>query len=84
MDELDIPPGDRASLFDVLDSDGSGGLAVTELVQGLLKVRGEARRSDVIAVLLSVRTMQSMVRDLEGAMSECQDSIAKLREEAEM
>jgi len=61
MDDLDIPP-DRAGLFDILDADGSGGLHVTELVQGLLKVRGEARKSDVVASLLAVRAVQEMIR----------------------
>jgi len=63
MDALDIPP-DRASLFDVLDADGSGGLQVTELVHGLLKVRGEARKSDIVAVLLSIRALQDMMRSV--------------------
>lgn len=63
MDDLDIPP-ERAHLFDVLDADGSGGLAVTELVQGLLKVRGEARRSDMVACLLGIRAVQDMLREV--------------------
>jgi len=68
MDELDIPP-DRAHLFDILDADGSGGIQVQELVQGLLKVRGEARRSDIIGSLLAVRAVQDMVRELHQDVS---------------
>jgi len=63
MDQLELPH-DRAALFDVLDADGSGSLEVTELVHGFLKVRGEARRSDAVAALLSVRVVQQMLRDL--------------------
>merc|ERR1712113_544524 len=68
MDDLDIPP-ERADLFDILDADGSGDLEVTELVQGLLKVRGEARKSDAVASLLAVRATQDMVRNFQY---ECQ------------
>merc|ERR1712159_446154 len=64
MDDLEIPP-DRAHLFDILDADGSADLEVAELVQGLLRVRGEARKSDVIGVVLAVRKLQDMVRQLE-------------------
>merc|ERR1712113_849119 len=64
MDDLDIPP-ERADLFDILDADGSGDLEVTELVQGLLKVRGEARKSDAVASLLAVRATQDMVRQFQ-------------------
>jgi len=53
---------DRASLFDIFDADGSGELHVVELVQGLLKVRGEARKSDILAALLSVRSLQRLVK----------------------
>ena len=42
MDDLDLPP-DRANLFEVIDADGSGTLKLTELVQGLLKIRGVPR-----------------------------------------
>ena len=44
MDELDLPP-DRANLFEVIDADGSGTLHITELVQGLLKIRGDVSKS---------------------------------------
>jgi len=74
MDDLDIPP-DRAHLFDVLDADNSGGLAVTELVQGLLKVRGEARRSDIVAALLAVRAAQEMIQSVAQGVQASHESL---------
>lgn len=74
MNDLDIPP-DRANLFDVLDADGTGDLHVTELVYGLLKIRGEARKSDIIASLLAVRAVQDMIRFMEKKVLANQDSI---------
>merc|ERR1719336_1734958 len=78
MDDLDIPP-DRASLFDVLDADGSGGLEVTELIQGLLRVRGEAKKSDVVGSLLAVRAVQGMIRELQIAADSISEDTATVR-----
>merc|ERR1711953_537070 len=63
MNEMDIPP-DRASLFDVFDADGDGRVDLLELMTGMLRIRGELRRSDVIGSLLGVRSLQTMVTSL--------------------
>lgn len=64
MDELDLPP-DRANLFEVIDADGSGTLHITELVQGLLQIRGEIKKSDTVAALLATKAVQSMVAEMK-------------------
>jgi len=79
MDQLDIPP-DRAHLFDILDADGSGGLHVTELVQGLLSIRGQVRKSDTTASLLAVRSLQTHFRQFERASHEHQHCVLQYLE----
>ncbi|CAK8991379.1 unnamed protein product [Durusdinium trenchii] len=78
MDELDLPP-DRANLFEAIDADGSGTLHVTELVQGLLQIRGEVKKSDAVATLLSTKALQNMVtemrEELNANMEHLQDFI---------
>jgi len=64
MDDLEIP-SERARLFDVFDADASGSLDVKELVRGLLRVRGETQRSDIVAGYLGVRALLELVRQLE-------------------
>eukprot|EP00811_Abedinium_folium_P034040 NODE_6957_length_1621_cov_13.890228.p1 GENE.NODE_6957_length_1621_cov_13.890228~~NODE_6957_length_1621_cov_13.890228.p1 ORF type:complete len:442 (-),score=98.47 NODE_6957_length_1621_cov_13.890228:150-1475(-) len=64
MDDLDIE-SDRAKLFDVIDADGSGALSLSELIRGLLRLRGEATRSDVLAAVLGVDALLDLVRSLE-------------------
>jgi len=77
LDALDISP-DRASLFDVLDADGSGDVEATELVQGLLRVRGEARKSDVVANLLGIRACQQMIRKVEASHEQLASEVRKV------
>lgn len=69
MDQLDLP-ANRAQLFDAIDADGSGTLQVAELVQGLLKVRGEVSKSDAVASLLAAKSIQSMVLEMKAELLE--------------
>lgn len=77
MDELDLPP-DRASLFEIIDADASGTLQITELLHGLLKIRGEINKSDAVASLLATRAVQSQVTVLQ---ERCQIELALIRRE---
>ncbi|CAE7661707.1 Cacna1c [Symbiodinium sp. CCMP2456] len=76
MDDLDLPP-DRANLFEVIDADGSGTLKLTELVQGLLKIRGEINKSDTVAALLAIKAVQSMVSEMKEESSSHLDSLKR-------
>lgn len=63
MDDLELP-SNRAHLFEVIDADGSGTLHIQELVQGLLKLRGEVNKGDCVAPLLATKSVQEMVCSL--------------------
>merc|ERR1712157_525651 len=65
---LDIADEDQLDLFDTLDVDGSGTIDVDELVRGISKLRGDARRSDIIGVSLMVRSMQLGLAELGEAV----------------
>eukprot|EP00415_Alexandrium_ostenfeldii_P001564 UN1564 len=65
LEELDIPEGDRTGLFDVLDADGGGTLQLDEIIGGIVKLRGDPRRSDVIHVGLVLHILQEQVARLE-------------------
>mmetsp|Transcript_38555 Transcript_38555/g.90582 ORF Transcript_38555/g.90582 Transcript_38555/m.90582 type:complete len:166 (-) Transcript_38555:8-505(-) len=64
LDQLEISQ-DRAHLFEILDADASGSVEAVELIQGLLHLRGDAKKSDMVANLLAVRASQNMIRRLE-------------------
>ena len=63
LDELEIPEGDREELFDVLDADGNEVLDIEELFHGLIKVRGQARSLDAVAVRLKVEELQKEFKE---------------------
>lgn len=76
MDDLDLPP-DRGNLFEVIDADGSGTLKVSELVQGLLKVRGELKKSDVVATSLAIQSLQELILEMRDEVKLAQQQIMR-------
>eukprot|EP00927_Polykrikos_kofoidii_P038332 TRINITY_DN3266_c0_g2_i2.p1 TRINITY_DN3266_c0_g2~~TRINITY_DN3266_c0_g2_i2.p1 ORF type:complete len:806 (+),score=128.74 TRINITY_DN3266_c0_g2_i2:285-2702(+) len=65
LDELEVTVFDRLELFDVLDADDSGELDVGEMLGGMMKLRGGADKSDIVALLLRVRSLQKFVIDFQ-------------------
>jgi len=77
LDDLDICREDHAYLSNILDPDNSEVVSVTEIVQGIESLRGEPRRSDIVAVDLMVRSVQlnlnSMSEQLTGLKERSSD-----------
>jgi len=73
LDELDISKEDHRYLSDILDPDNSGAVSVAEIVQGLESLRGEPRRSDIVAVDLMVRSIQSQLQDIGRELRSLKD-----------
>lgn len=61
--DLDIADDDRFSLFETLDVDGSGTIDLPELIDGISKLRGEARRSDIVSIDFMLKHLSSQVND---------------------
>jgi len=76
---LDIPDEEQLDLFDTLDIDGGGTLDLEELVQGVHKLRGDARRSDIVGVSLQMRQMQEQMgafqKDLRDLLCRSEDRL---------
>jgi len=70
LGELDISIGDNLTLFDSLDADGSQTLDVSELVNGLMKLRTGAEKNNIVATLLATRSTQKIVEALEPMVEE--------------
>lgn len=66
LGDLDVADEDQLDLFDTLDVDGGGTIDLEELVTGIAKLRGDARRSDIVSVGLVVRSVQLTMQELES------------------
>jgi len=67
LKDLDIDPADHRKLGDILDADHSGTIGIIELVNGLQRLRGQPRRSDIVSIDLMVQVLQERSVDiLEG------------------
>lgn len=77
LDELELADTDRLDLFDVLDADGSGSLTIEEIVSGMLKVRGEARKGDVVAIRLAIRSLQHAIKQISFSVVHTREDCTK-------
>jgi len=59
--DLDINQHDCAYLSDILDPDNNGRITIIELMDGLRRLRGFPRRSDILTVDMMVRSLQNDV-----------------------
>jgi hypothetical protein len=65
FNDLDVDESNLIDLFDVLDADGGGTLQLEEIILGIAKLRGDARRSDVISVGLVLRSLQNSLQEFK-------------------
>merc|ERR1712228_515227 len=70
--------GDQLDLFETLDVDGGGTIDLEELIIGISKLRGEARRSDVVGVKLIARSIQSVLTNVLKLVEDLRDEQRKM------
>jgi len=69
LHDLDIDPEDHKYLADILDPDNGGSIRVCELIDGLRRLRGDPRRSDIVTVDLMIRSIQVQVGDIQAKVT---------------
>merc|ERR1712187_472630 len=62
--DLDIDPEDNEHLVDIFDPDNGGTITVTDFIEGLRRLRGDPRRSDIISIDLMLRSVQTSVNEI--------------------
>merc|ERR1712137_931988 len=79
MGVLEVPV-ERASLFDVIDADNSGTLALNELGQGLLHVCSDSQRNDNLACVLGINALLDLLKEFQETSSRRQDALCEKME----
>lgn len=64
LEDLDVSTEDRECLFDLLNASGGGELQLEDLLVGIVQVRGDAHKSDIVSHGLVLRSVQGTVQEL--------------------
>merc|ERR1712232_1098111 len=73
---LDIDATEAKGLFELLDADGSGDVALEEFVTGCLRLKGEATAVDVVTLIHENKKLAQFVLDFKHAMDDCFESMS--------
>lgn len=68
FDAIDVDEHDQTDLFDSLDVDGNGRLHLHELIGGLVKMRGKARKSDIVASRMLMEVLAGKIATVEHTL----------------
>lgn len=77
LKDLDVCEEDSQALFETLDADVSGSIDMEELLVGIEKLRGEARRSDGVAMNLKISNLVSQFQAQSSTFKEQLNNISK-------
>lgn len=64
LEKLEVSVTNSGRLFDILDANNNGALDVSELAEGLLKLKGPPDRGDAISTVLMMQSQQKAMQDL--------------------
>jgi len=79
LDDLDINPLDYKRLSDIFDPDNGGTVTLGDIGEGIRRLRGDPRRSDIVCVDLMIRAMQRDLKNLQGSLTVPSSPIAGLK-----
>merc|ERR1711920_1027494 len=73
---LDIMPRDMTELWEILDAgDGDGELDAEEFIDGIRRLRGEAKAKDILRVQRELSLLEGSVKEIEDHMHTSLDRI---------
>eukprot|EP00928_Gymnodinium_smaydae_P005246 TRINITY_DN11800_c0_g1_i3.p1 TRINITY_DN11800_c0_g1~~TRINITY_DN11800_c0_g1_i3.p1 ORF type:complete len:555 (+),score=148.23 TRINITY_DN11800_c0_g1_i3:151-1815(+) len=66
LEEAGIESSSKYEMFDVLDVDMGGSLGFDEMIDGMMSLRGDVTKTDIVAIRMKVRYATKMVEDLHA------------------
>jgi len=82
LGELDIEEVDQRDLFSAIDADGNGFIELPELIEGVLQMRGKARKVDILATRSMVEVTMKRLMHFQSSVFEHQQHMQLLLESA--
>jgi voltage-gated sodium channel len=76
---IELPVADAEELFTILDHDGSGELSVDEFIGGCIRLKGNAKSKDLLAVQVNIQAMAQRLETLELQFDQCVDKVNQLQ-----
>jgi len=70
LEELDVAMFHPPAMFDIFDPEGNGRVCLNDMVQAILKLRGEPQKGDMIAAWVSLRSLHEKLDTFSGVMQE--------------
>merc|ERR1740123_2322181 len=67
LELLDLEVSEIQALFSILD-DGDGEISYNEFIQGIMRLKGQARSMDVVAMMRDIKKMSENLKVLEMTM----------------
>ena len=62
FDDLKVDYGDATALFNMLHNNGEEGIDAEEFVAGLMQLRGNAKRADMVEIRTQLKKMRDDIR----------------------
>jgi len=79
LEEADVDMSDKFRMFDILDVDMGGELSADELVTGLMQLRGDVSKADIVAIQLQVRHLTYVMEEIQETLKDfCPTVMARL------
>merc|ERR1712228_1118629 len=66
LERMGVTATDPHHYIEAMDANGDGQLSASELVRGLLKLRGSVEKADIVAGLVVAQDMQQSVKNIEA------------------
>ncbi|CAE6971903.1 Cacna1g [Symbiodinium sp. CCMP2456] len=80
LEEADVDMSDKFRMFDILDVDMGGELSADELVTGLMQLRGDVSKADIVAIQLKVSHLTYVMEEIQETLKDfCPAVMARLR-----
>jgi len=78
LNDLDINPDDHRYLSELLDPDNGGTITALDFMNGIRRLRGDPRRSDIVHINMMVKSLQLAVSETHLSILEMQPQIAQI------